>query len=265
MFKSIVVVVDNSAQMVEVADYVSTLFPAAHFYLLSVINLGAFSGYYSKIAYKEMRELSEKSIGDMEELLETRSARFSSQVIVGDPVYEILSFAKSKQADLIILETHAGISTNKIKVGKTTASLIIHSHIPILLLGEDLHPANKPKILHPTTGSKYSEIATSLAAKFAKSHKSELEVLLLRDDPKIKERTEQVLKQGGVKASYCLSEGSEISSIISKSSSADIIIGSRGSPRPTYKFRFLVRSFALDPTVKLLVAFLPKPFLLVCD
>ncbi|MGC8721803.1 MAG: hypothetical protein ACP5SB_04405, partial [Caldisericaceae bacterium] len=59
--------------------------------------------------------------------------------------------------------------------------------------------------------------------------------------------------------------GKEVASVIAQAANADIIIGSRGSPRKSYKLRFLFRPFALDPHVKLLVAFLPKPFLLVCD
>jgi len=45
----------------------------------------------------------------------------------------------------------------------------------------------------------------------------------------------------------------------------DIIIGSRGSPRPEYKLRNIFKPFSIDATLKLIVAFLPKPFLLICD
>lgn len=265
MFNNVLIVADNSAQMTEVSDYASNLLPKSHFYILSVINLGAFSNYYAKIAYREMKELSEKTVESMEEVLKDKKAKFTSSIIVGDPVSEIISFAKSKGMDLIILETHSGITTNKIKVGKTTASLITHSHIPILLLSEHFPKAKTPKVLHPTTGSKYSEMATELAAKFAKFKKSPLEILLLRTEAKIQERAREIVEKEGIEATYNFSEGNEINAIINKALDADIIIGSRGSPRPSYKLRFLVHAFALDPTVKLLVAFLPKPFLLVCD
>lgn len=265
MFKNVVIIADNSAQMIELSNYVSDMFPDAFFNIVSIINLGAFSNYYAKIAYKEMKELSDKTVSEMEKVFKDKKINYSTQILMGDPAFEALSFAKSKDADLIVIDTHSGITTNKIKVGKTTASLITHSHIPILLLSEYIRSVNVPKILHPTTGSKYSEMATEIAVKFAKYKKSSLDVLFLRPDPKTHEKTKEIISKEKVKVSYSIAEGNEINAIISKSLDADLLIGSRGSPRPTYKLRFLVHSFALDPTVKLLIAFLPKPFLLVCD
>jgi len=45
MYKRILIVVDNSSIMDKVTQYVSSLFPDATLFLLSVVNLGPFSGY----------------------------------------------------------------------------------------------------------------------------------------------------------------------------------------------------------------------------
>ncbi|MGC8757715.1 MAG: universal stress protein [Caldisericaceae bacterium] len=267
MFARILVVVDNSDVMQSVVDYVAALFPKSFFYLYSAINLGQFAGYYTKVVYKEMSELSGQTLSNLGTSLEQRSIKFSTKMEVGEPVSNILSFARLNKIDLIVLETHAGVSANKIKLGTTTASLIMHSHVPLLLLGEDLGATEKPVILHPTSGSKYSELATEVAAKLASEWSSRLNVLILNEDvERIKKRIGEIIVPYNLNANFSSAEsGKEVASVIAQAANADIIVGSRGSPRKSYKLRFLFRPFALDPHVKLLVAFLPKPFLLVCD
>jgi len=267
MFKKILIVVDNSEVMKDVVEYTATLFPDAFFCLFSIINLGSFSGYYSKVVYKEMNELSQDALSSLGNLLGKKSIQFTSKSEVGDPVSEVLSHARANSVDLIVMETHAGVTANKIKLGKTTFSMIMHSHIPVLLLGEDLKVNPSPRILHPTSGSKYSELATHVTGTLASQWKSPIDALVLSDDrERVKTRVEQILAESGVTANFSFAEhGKEVSSVISQASNADIMVGSRGSPRKSYKLRFLFRPFALDPHVRLIVAFLPKPFLLVCD
>jgi nucleotide-binding universal stress UspA family protein len=267
MFKKILLVVDNSEVMKDALEYTTTLFPDAFYYLFSIINLGSFSGYYTKVVFKEMNELSEQTLSILTDTLEKKSFKFSTKIEVGNPVSDVLSFTQKNNIDLVVMETHAGITANKIKLGKTTASMIMHSHVPVLLLGEDLKPNPNPRILHPTSGSKYSELATQVTGEVANKWKSNVNVVVLNEDKeRVKTRVGDILAKFKVNANYSFAEaGKEVSTVISQASNADIIIGSRGSPRKSYKLRFLFRPLALDPHVKLLVAFLPKPFLLVCD
>ncbi len=267
MFKKILIVVDNSEVMKDAVEYTTTLFPDAFFYLFSIINLGSFSGYYTKVVFKEMNELSQETLVTLEGLLEKKSIQFTTRIEVGYPVSEVLSFARTNGVDLIVMETHAGVTANKIKLGKTTFSMIMHSSTPVLLLGEDLKSNPSPRILHPTTGSKYSELATQITGEVAAKWKSSVDVLVWSDDREsVKTRVEEILANSKTKVNFSFAErGKEVASVISQASNADIIIGSRGSPRKSYKLRFLFRPLALDPHVRLVVAFLPKPFLLVCD
>jgi nucleotide-binding universal stress UspA family protein len=267
MFKKILIVVDNSEVMTNVVDYVSTLFPNSFVYLYSAINLGQFAGYYTKAVYKEMNELSEQTLSLLGKILEKKSIKFSTKIEVGEPVSNILAFSRQNEVDLVTLETHAGITANKIKLGTTTASLIMHSHVPLLLLGEDLNVNSHPTILHPTSGSKYSELATEIVGQLAVEWRSIINVVILNEEKeRVRKRVEELLSIYNVQPNFAFGEsGKEVSSVISQASNADIIVGSRGSPRKSYKLRFLFHPFALDPHVKLIVAFLPKPFLLVCD
>lgn len=266
MFKKIMIMVDNSAIMQDVLNYVTTLFPESYYCLYSIVNLGAFSGYYTKIVQTEMRKMSNETINTLSSILESKNLKFNSYIDQGEPVSTSLSYAKKNNVDLFVMETHAGLSTNKIKLGTTTAAIIAHSHIPLFLLGEDLVPVKNPRILHPTTGSRYSEKATYIVAEIAKSMESSLTTLILRGDKEeIKEGVIEIFRTTGVESKFHFADKDEIASLIELANSNDIIIGSRGSPRPTYRFRFFVRSFAIDPTVRLTVSFLPKPLLLVCD
>jgi len=266
MYKKILILVDNSEVMDDVVEYTYNLFPDSTLYLLSVVNLGPFSGYYTKTVFREMKSLAEETLNRLELLLEEKKAKFQTEVIEGEPVSVLLSYAKRKGIDLIVLETHAGISVNKIKIGGTTYRLLINSHIPVLLLNEHLEIKRSPKILHPTTGSKYSEIATVEVGKLASFWDSEVEALILREPKeKIAERVKELLSNFHIDFTITYAEESEINSILKRSSFSDIIIGSRGSPRPSYKLRTIFKPFSLDSTLKLLIAFLPKPLLLICD
>jgi nucleotide-binding universal stress UspA family protein len=266
MYKRILIVVDNSSIMDKVTQYVSSLFPDATLFLLSVVNLGPFSGYYTKTVFNEMKALSEETLNRLSLILDQTKSKFQTEVVVGDPVSTILSYAKRKNIDLIALETHAGISTNKIKIGSTTYSLVTNSHIPLFLLGEDLEMTRSPKILHPTTGSKYSEIATIAAGKLADYWDSEVDVLILNEPKeKIEERVRELLNNFHIGYDFSFVSESEINSIMKRSSNSDIIVGSRGSPRPTYRFHNLFKHWSIDETLKLVLAFLPKPFILICD
>jgi len=125
-----------------VVEYALTLFEDAIFFLLSVVNLGSFAHYYTKAVYNEMKALSEESLNRLELILEERKANYRSEIIQGEPVSTLLNFAKRKSVDLIVLETHAGVNVNKIKIGSTTYNLLINSHIPVLLLSENLEIRN---------------------------------------------------------------------------------------------------------------------------
>lgn len=266
MYKKIVVLVDNSPVMEQVVDYVYNLFPHATLYLLNVVNLGPFAGYYTKTVFREMKAMGEETLHRLELMLDEKNAKFHTEVLEGEPVYTLLNYARKEEGELIVIETHSGTSVNKIKIGGTTYNLLVNSHIPVLLLGENLEIKRSPRILHPTSGSKYSEIATVEVGKLASYWNSQVEALVLREP---KERFAQRIKEifGNFHINFSISyaDESEINSILKRAGNSDIIIGSRGSPRMQYKLRNIFKPFSLDATLKLVVAFLPKPLLLICD
>ncbi|MGB9793658.1 universal stress protein [Caldisericum exile] len=266
MYKKVLILIDNSSIIEEVVQYTYNLFPDSTLFLLSVINLGPFAGYYTKTVFREMKSLAEETLNKLELLLEEKGAKFQTEVIEGNPVHVLLNYARRKNIDLIVIETHAGLGANKIKIGTTTYNLLINSNIPVLLLGENLEIKKSPKILHPTSGSKYSEIATVEVGKLASFWNSEVEALILREPKeKIAERVKELLNNYHVNYTITYAEESEINSILKRAEFSDLIVGSRGSPRPSYTLHNIFKPFSLDATLKLVVAFLPKPLLLICD
>jgi nucleotide-binding universal stress UspA family protein len=266
MFSNIMIMVDNSAVMQDMLHYVTALFPESYYHLYSIVNLGSFSGYYTKVVQNEMRKMGSETLKNLSRIFESMNLKFSSYLDEGEPVSSSLSYAKKNGVDLFVFNTHAGLSSNKIKLGTTTAAIIAYSHIPLFLLGEELLPSKKPRILHPTTGSKYSEKATLVAGELTKALDGTLETLILKEnDLEIKNNVIDIIDRIGVNNEFSKGEKGEVASIIAHAKNADIIVGSRGSPRPSYKLRFFMHTLAIDPSVRLLVAFLPKPFLMVCD
>jgi nucleotide-binding universal stress UspA family protein len=266
MFKKILIMVDNSPIMEDVLEYVTTLFPDAYYCLYSVVNLGQFSGYYTKVVLEQMQQMSSATLTRLQSVMEEKRIKSSVFLDEGDPVSSALLFARKNGVDLFVIEAHSGVFVNKIKLGGTVASLLEHAHIPIFLLSEELVPAKSPRLLHPTTGSKYSEKATHLAAELAREWQATLTTCIFEDSRETtKKRAEEIYASAGVTSEWFFPEGDQVHSINAFAQKNDIIIGSRGGPGPGYKLRFFFPALALDPTVRLTVAFLPKPMLLVCD
>jgi nucleotide-binding universal stress UspA family protein len=266
MYKKIVILIDNSSIMEDVVKYVHTLFPDATLYLLSVINLGPFNGYYTKSVYREMHRLAEKTLNNLELILENEGAKFQTKIIEGEPIHKLLTYAKENNAELVVLETHSGQSVNKIKIGNTTYRLIINSHLPILLLNENLEIKKPLKVLHPTTGTIYSEIATNVTGMLASYWNAEVNAVILRDPKeKIAERIKEILKTYNIEPKITFPENDKLNFIINEAEAFDIVIASRGSPVPLYRLHRLFKPLSLNANLKTFIAFLPKPLLLTCD
>ncbi|PMP81914.1 MAG: hypothetical protein C0175_04625, partial [Caldisericum exile] len=80
MYKKVLILIDNSSIIEEVVQYTYNLFPDSTLFLLSVINLGPFAGYYTKTVFREMKSLAEETLNKLELLLEEKGAKFQTEV-----------------------------------------------------------------------------------------------------------------------------------------------------------------------------------------
>ena len=77
------------------------------------------------------------SEGKMEALVQESQEKCpgcAGQVIYGDPVDQIIDFAKTNNADLIIVGTHGAKGLEKILLGSVAERVLKRSHCPVLVM-----------------------------------------------------------------------------------------------------------------------------------
>lgn len=77
-------------------------------------------------------------------------------------VNSLLSYAKTKHADLIVAGTHARKGLERLLLGSFTETLILHSKIPVLVVNPSIEPHPVRQILFPT------DLASGSQAHFKK-------------------------------------------------------------------------------------------------
>lgn len=73
----------------------------------------------------------ESALAEAKEILSGET--FVSQVLLGDPVTEILSYAEKIGADLIVVGSHGRTGLNAILMGSVTSKLLSYSSIPVMV------------------------------------------------------------------------------------------------------------------------------------
>ncbi len=58
----------------------------------------------------------------------------TGEVVYGDPVDQIIDFARSKNADLIIISTHGARGLEKILLGSVAERVLKGAHCPVLIM-----------------------------------------------------------------------------------------------------------------------------------
>lgn len=77
------------------------------------------------------------SEGKMENLIQNsreKCPECTGQVIYGDPVDQIIEFAETNNADLIIISTHGAKGLEKILLGSVAERVLKRAHCPVLVM-----------------------------------------------------------------------------------------------------------------------------------
>ena len=142
----IIVPVDFSETTEILAEYAvymaGKLSAAIHF--VHVFSFSHFSDYYAGDVmlgapyYLECEEelLSnvKSKMSDLVKKNRKECPECSGQVISGDPVDEILEYARDKDADLIIISTHGLKGLEKILLGSVAGRIVKRAHCPVLTM-----------------------------------------------------------------------------------------------------------------------------------
>ncbi len=63
-----------------------------------------------------------------------KCAGCTGDVLIGDPVDEIVEFAREKEADLLIISTHGAKGLEKILLGSVAERVLKRAHCPVLFM-----------------------------------------------------------------------------------------------------------------------------------
>ena len=142
----IVVPVDFSESTEILAEYAvymaGKLSAAIHF--VHVFSFRHFSDYYAGDVMlgapyyleceDELLSNAKSKMGDLVKMNRQEYPECTGLVITGDPVDEILEYARDKDADLIIISTHGLKGLEKILLGSVAERVVKRAHCPVLTM-----------------------------------------------------------------------------------------------------------------------------------
>ncbi len=138
--KQIVVPVDFHFQSDKLVDYAAymagQLSAVVHFIHAVEFYLGNSMTALSYVEQHQDQLLAEEKIR-MVKLVEDNSAKCrgcTGEVVVGDPVEVIVQFAKTRDADLIIMNTHGSKGLEKIMLGSVAEHVLKRAPCPVLIM-----------------------------------------------------------------------------------------------------------------------------------
>ena len=98
----------------------------------------------------------------------------SFEILLGDPVPEILTFSRDRDVDLIVMGTQGASRVVNVLFGSNTAAIIEKSHCPVLCIPAGL-PYKAPRKILYTTNFSFSDIESArLLTELARSFEADI-------------------------------------------------------------------------------------------
>ena len=147
MFKNILCPVDFSKYSDIIVNYALALAEpfGSHIYLVHSIETLLPDPEYTTAfidferLYDDLQKNAQKQLGKIEKRFEEKHIPVSSNVVMGKPFIEIIKYAKSIPADLIIIGTHGASALSHILFGSTADKVVRKSPCPVLTLKHPDH------------------------------------------------------------------------------------------------------------------------------
>jgi nucleotide-binding universal stress UspA family protein len=138
--RNIVVPIDFSGyteKLFDYAVYIGTSF-SAKLHLVHVVDIisgDAMLGMPMAAEFQLQYETgARKRMDALVQELENKSSGSTGQIVSGEPVKEIVKFAESLQADLIVISTHGSKGLESILLGSVARRVVKHAHCPVLVM-----------------------------------------------------------------------------------------------------------------------------------
>ena len=138
--ENIVVPVDFSENYQKLVDYAvymaASLTAHLHFlHVAEVLSGNAMLGMPMSAEFMLQYEVNaRKRMDELVDDLEEHNLGSTGQVVTGEPVKEIVKFAESISADLIIISTHGSKGLESILLGSVARRVVKHAHCPVLVM-----------------------------------------------------------------------------------------------------------------------------------
>ncbi len=291
MFENILIATDDSQLIKNAIKYTANAFPDAKYHVLNVINTSDRSVPKTDLLMEDLRKSAKMAIKDADEILhEMDINNIKKSVKKGVPSEEIVDYSQKHDIDLIVMGTQSKTGTQTHEIGRTCLHVLEHSHAPVLLFDNIVEIKKPKKILHPSSGSKYSMRAGYLAIKLTKYFDGEVEVLLTQGGGE----TERTFKEKGLenlnylddlrletehafKKLYEFAKNNDIhyklkscavkpeEDIVKESKKYDLIVGSLGRPGLKYKLRKIYPPFAVGKLEREIIVETKDPILFIED
>lgn len=136
----------------------------------------------------EWKEVEEKGRTSLEAYLNERAERvkamgFSSEGVMrtGKPADEVIDYAETSDADLIIIATHGRTGIARWRLGSVADVIVRHAPCPALVVGPNVEVELKPyalkRILVPLDGSALGETALPMASWISRLTGAEIDLV----------------------------------------------------------------------------------------
>ncbi len=269
MFKNILIATDDSQLIKNAIEYTANSFPGANYHIISVINTTSPSIPITDILMEDLKEASRRAIKDGVEILEKMGVEDCKKVIrKGTPSAEIVKYSEEKNIDLIVMGTQSKSGTQIYEIGETCLHVLEHSSIPVLLFDYIVEIKKPKKLLHPTSGTKYSLKAGCLAIRLAQYFNGRVEILSTRGGSETRSTFKNLhdfSKKHNIPYHLRSCAVKPHEEIVKESRKNDLIIASLGRPGLKYKLRKIYPPYAIGKLEREIIVETRNPTLFVED
>jgi nucleotide-binding universal stress UspA family protein len=229
VIRTIVVPVDGSEASEKILPHLSELFRAADAEV-RFVHVADWSAFGVRRGRRYLEDLAVRA--------RERFPYLQTEVLKGEPWFEILRYSIVNHADLIAMTTVRSAGFRKIFFGSTALELMRHSQIPIYLTRPTWAARPIRRILVPLDGSRTSQGILPIVADLARGADARVAFLTALENVELREPAERALRRvsgrfsrRGIPVESIVRPGEPVKEILAaaREEAADLIaLGSHG-------------------------------------
>jgi nucleotide-binding universal stress UspA family protein len=178
--KTLLVPLDGSADAEQALPYAESLARASGAQLILLRAVPAHRGF-ARSATSGNFEQADSYLAQVKARI-TEGVSNSTATLCGDPVEAIVEEIDLRDADLVVMATHARTGLSRLLHGSVTAAVVARATVPVLLVPIGSHSDGLahgwvPTVLVPLDGSAFSERALPIAAEVARLLSAHLDLV----------------------------------------------------------------------------------------